>query len=203
MNIAILVSGRGTNLQAVIDAVSRGEIKAEIALVVSDNKDAYALTRAEKSGIETFVLSAKDFSSREAYDKEVIKELEKKNVGLVVLAGFMRLVSGYFVEKYKNKIINVHPALLPSFKGTHSIRDAFEYGVKTTGVTVHFVDSELDHGPIILQEAVSVEESDTLEKVEEKIHKVEHKLYPEAIRLFVEGKLEIQGRKVGIKEAKK
>ena len=150
----------------------------------------------KKANVETFVLSAKDFKSREDYDKEIIKELEKRSVRLVVLAGFMRLLSPYFVRQYKNKIMNIHPALLPSFKGTHGIKDAFEYGMEMTGVTVHFVDGELDHGPIILQEAVSIDGDDTLETLEEKIHKVEHRLYPKAIRLFVEGKLKIEGRKV-------
>ncbi len=196
MNIAVFVSGNGTNLEAIIDAISRGEIKAKIALVVSDNKDAYALVRAKKANVETFVLSPKDFKSREDYDRKIIKELEKRSVRLVVLAGFMRLLSPYFVRQYKNKIMNIHPALLPSFKGTHGIKDAFEYGMEMTGVTVHFVDGELDHGPIILQEAVSIDGDDTLETLEEKIHKVEHRLYPRAIRLFVEGKLKIEGRKV-------
>ncbi len=196
MNIAVFVSGNGTNLQAIIDAISRGEIKAKIALVASDNKDAYALVRAKKANVETFVLSPKDFKSREDYDRKIIKELEKRSVRLVVLAGFMRLLSPYFVRQYKNKIMNIHPALLPSFKGTHGIKDAFEYGMEMTGVTVHFVDGELDHGPIILQEAVSIDGDDTLETLEEKIHKVEHRLYPKAIRLFVEGKLKIEGRKV-------
>ena len=202
MNIAIFASGNGTNLQAIIDAVSRGEIKAKIVLVVSDNKDAYALTRAKKASIETFVLSPKGFSAeggpasggktREDYDKEIIKELQKHNIGLVVLAGFMRLVSPHFVKEYNNRIINIHPSLLPAFKGTRGIRDAFESGVKTTGVTVHFVDSELDHGPIILQEAVKVNENDTLETLEKRIHEVEHRLYPKAIRLFVDGKIKIK-----------
>jgi phosphoribosylglycinamide formyltransferase-1 len=200
MNIAVFVSGSGTNLQAIIDAISRGEIKAKIALVVSDKEDAYALTRAKKANIETFVLSRGGFKSREDYDKEIIKELKKHKVGLVILAGFMRLLSPYFVEQYKNKIMNIHPALLPLFKGTQGIKDAFEHGAKTTGVTVHFVDEELDHGPIILQEAVNIDKRDTLESLEEKIHKVEHRLYPKAIKLFVEGKLEIEGRKAKIKE---
>ncbi len=196
MNIAVFVSGNGTNLQAIIDAVSRGEIKAEIALVVSDNKDAYALERAKRSGIKTFTLSPKGFKKREDYDKEIIKELKKHNVELVVLAGSMRLISSHFIKQYKNKIINIHPALLPSFKGTCGIKDAYFYGVKRTGVTIHFVDEDLDHGPIILQETLSIDENDTLEALEEKIHKIEHKLYPEAIRLFVEGKLKVEGRKV-------
>jgi len=196
MNIAVFVSGRGTNLQAIIDEVSRGLIKAKVALVVSDKGDAYALTRAKKAGIEAFVLSPGGFKTREDYDKKIVEELKKHNVGLIVLAGFMRLLSGYFVKQYENKIMNIHPALLPSFKGMHSIKDAFECNAKETGVTVHFVDEELDHGPIILQEVVNVDENDTLESLEEKIHEVEHKLYPEAIRLFVEGKLKIEGKKV-------
>jgi len=200
MNIAVLVSGSGTNLQAIIDRVTKGEIKAKIALVVSDNKDAYALTRAKTAGIETFVLSPEGFKSREDYDKEILKELKKKEVELVVLAGFMRLVSSHFVSQYKNKIINIHPALLPSFKGTHGIKDAFEYGVKRTGVTVHFVDRELDHGPIILQEAVEIKENDTIDTLEKKIHEIEHKLYPKAIKLFVKGKLKVESRKVKIKQ---
>jgi phosphoribosylglycinamide formyltransferase-1 len=201
MNIAVFVSGNGTNLQAIIDSVSRGEIAVKITLVVSDNKDAYALTRARNANIGTLVLSPKDFKKREDYDSEIIKELQKRDVDLVVLAGFMRLVSSHFVRVFKLRIMNIHPALLPSFKGTHAIKDTFEYGVKRTGVTIHFVDDELDHGPIILQETVNVEENDTLESLEEKIHKVEHRLYPEAIRLFTEGKIEIEGRRVRIKEA--
>lgn len=200
MNIAVFVSGNGTNLQAMIDAISRGEIKARIALVVSDNKDAYALARAKKAGIEAFILSPKGFKSREDYDREIIKELKKRNIGLVVLAGFMRLISDYFVKEYKNKILNIHPALLPLFKGTHGIKDAFEYGAKKTGVTIHFVDENLDHGPIVLQEEVSVDENDTLETLEEKIHKVEHRLYPKAVKLFTEGKIKVEGRKVKIKK---
>jgi len=189
MNIAVFVSGNGTNLQAIIDAVKKDVIKARLALVVSNKPDAHALTRAKNAGIETFVLEHKKFSSREEYDKEIIKKLEKQNIDLVTLAGFMRLLSPYFIKKYRGKIMNIHPSLLPAFKGTHGIRDAFNAGVDKTGVTVHFVDEELDHGPIIMQKEVSVEKTDTLETLEEKIHKVEHELYPEAIKLFVNGKL--------------
>jgi len=200
MNIAVFVSGSGTNLQAIIDAVNNGTLKCKIVLVVSDNEKAYALTRAKTAGIDTFVLSPKEFDTREDYDKEIIKRLEEKKIELVVLAGFMRLISGCFAQQYKHRIINIHPAMLPSFKGTHGIKDAFAYGVKVTGVTVHFVDEELDHGPIILQEAVIVEEGDTMESLEEKIHKVEHRLYSSAIKLFTEGKVEVNGRKVVIKK---
>lgn len=209
MNIAVFVSGNGTNLQAIIDEIKSGKINAKVALVVSDNDRAYALTRAKNAGIETFTLSLKKFreernllngeSAREEYDKRIIEELEKRNIGLVVLAGFMRLLSPYFVKRYKNKIMNIHPSLLPSFKGTKGIKDALGYGAKVTGPTVHFVDGELDHGPIILQAAVPVEESDTEETLARKVHAEEHRIYPEAVRLFVEGKLKVDGRKVIIK----
>lgn len=196
MNIAVLCSGSGTNLQAIIDSVKSGYIPAKIALVVSDNKDAYALTRAKSAGIETLVLNSKDFKTREEFDKEIIKNLKKRNVELVVLAGFMRLMSPYFIKEYKNRVINIHPALLPSFKGTHGIKDALDYGVKVTGPTVHFVDEKLDHGPIILQRAVEVKDADTEETLLGRVHKEEYKIYPEAIKLFVEGRLKIEGRKV-------
>jgi len=189
VNIAVLCSGSGTNLQAIIDGVKSGYIPAKIALVVSDKMDAFALERAKKVGIETLVLNVKDFASREAFDKEVVKNLRKRNVELVVLAGFMRLLSPYFIGEYRNRIMNIHPALLPSFKGTHAIKDALEYGVKVTGVTVHFVDEEPDAGPIILQKAVEIRDGDTEEKLLERVHAEEHTIYPEAIKLFVEGRL--------------
>ncbi len=198
MNIAVLCSGNGTNLQAIIDAVKSGYIPARIALVVSDNKDAFALERARKAGIETLVLDPKEFKTREAFDKEITKNLKRRDVGLVVLAGFMRLMSPRFIDEYRNKIINIHPALLPAFKGTHGIKDALEYGARITGPTVHFVDEKLDHGPIILQRAVEVKDDDTEETLLERVHKEEHKIYPEVIKLFVEGRLKMEGRRVKI-----
>ncbi|MEA3488901.1 MAG: phosphoribosylglycinamide formyltransferase [Candidatus Omnitrophota bacterium] len=201
MNIAVFVSGNGTNLQALIDAQSGGELATgRIVLVVCDSPEAYALVRAGEAGINTFLLRPGGFASREEYDKEIVRKLREEKIELVVLAGFMRILSAYFIEEYENRILNVHPALLPSFKGTHGIRDAFEFGVKVTGVTVHFVNKELDAGVIILQSCVRVEEDDTMNTLEEKIHAVEHKLYPEAVRLFVQGKLRIEGRKVKILE---
>ena len=199
MNIAALCSGSGTNLQAIIDAVKSGYIKAKIALVVSDNTNAYAITRAKSAGIETLYLNPKEYKSREDYDRAIVKNLKTKDTGLVVLAGFMRLMSPFFVNEFKGKIMNIHPALLPSFKGTHGVRDALEYGVKVTGPTVHFVDDKLDNGPIILQRAVEVKDDDTEETLLERVHKEEHKIYPEAIKLFVEGRLRIEGRKVLVK----
>ena len=196
MNIAVLCSGSGTNLQAIIDSVKSGYIPAKIALIVSDNESALALERAKKSGIETLILNKKDFKTRDDFDKEIVRNLKKRNVELVVLAGYMRLLGRYFIKEFKFRIMNIHPALLPSFKGTHGIKDALEYGVKVTGPTVHFVDEELDHGAIILQRALEVKDDDTEETLLERVHKEEHKIYPEAIKLFVEGKLKIQGRRV-------
>lgn len=196
MNIAVLCSGSGTNLQAIIDNVKSGNIPARIAFVLSDKQDAFALERAKKAGIETIILNPKDFKTREDFDKEVIKNLKKADVKLVVLAGFMRLLSPYFIKEYKNRIMNIHPALLPSFKGTHGIKDSLDYGVKVTGPTVHFVDDKLDNGPIILQRCVEVKDSDTEETLLERVHKEEHKIYPEAVKLFVEGRLKMEGRKV-------
>jgi phosphoribosylglycinamide formyltransferase-1 len=199
VNIAVFCSGSGTNLQAIIDNVASGYIQAKIAVVVSDNPGAFALTRARKAGIDTLALDKKNFASREDFDRAVIKELKAKNVGLVVLAGFMRLLSPYFIGEYRGRIVNIHPALLPSFKGAHGVKDAIEHGAKVTGVTVHFVDEKLDNGPIISQAEVRIKEDDTEESLLARVHKEEHRLYPEAIKLFVEGRLKIEGRKVRIK----
>lgn len=199
MNIAILCSGNGTNLQAIIDSVKSGYIQAKIALVISDNESAFALERAKKAGIDTLVLNKKNFKTRDDFDKKIVGNLKKRKIELVVLAGFMRLLSRYFIKEFKNRIINIHPALLPSFKGTHGIKDALEYGAKVTGPTVHFVDEELDHGAIILQRAVEVKDDDTEVSLLERVHKEEHKIYPEAIKLFVEGRLKIEGRRVVVK----
>jgi phosphoribosylglycinamide formyltransferase-1 len=167
MNIAIFVSGSGTNLQAIIDAVKSGYIKAKIALVVSDNKQAYALERAKKAGIQTLCLDPKASDSKLNFDKELIKNLKKQNVELVILAGYMRVLTPYFVKEYKDRIMNIHPALLPSFKGLNGIKDALDYGVKVTGPTVHFVTEEVDSGPIIAQAVVEVEDDATEDTLRE------------------------------------
>ena len=198
MRIAVFASGRGTNLAAIIRAKNKGAINAELALVISDNRKALALKKAQRAGIKAVFIDPERFSVKSDFEAEIIKALEIEAIDLIVLAGFMRILSPEFVSRFKNKIINIHPAILPSFKGAHAINDAFEYGIKVTGVTVHFVDEQMDHGPIILQRCVSVDEKDTLETLEAKIHKVEHKIYPEAIQLFVEGRLRIEGRKVHI-----
>ena len=200
MNIAIFCSGSGTNLQAIIEAHKRGRIKADLKLVVSDAPDCFALTRAKKNGIKTLVVERKNFKSKEDFEGEISKNLKKEEIELIVLAGYMRLLSPDFIRAYKDKILNIHPALLPSFKGTHGIKDAFECGVKVTGPTVHFVTADMDAGPIILQSPVMVKEDDTEETLADAVHREEHKIYPEAIRLLVEGKLRIKGRKVVILE---
>ena len=196
MNIAVFASGRGTNFSAVIRAVKKGKIKANLSLLVCDNPRAGAVGRANRAGIKVALVERKDFAANSDFEAKVNQYLEENKIDLIVLAGFMRLISPEFVNRYKGRILNIHPALLPSFKGTEGIKDALDYGVKVTGVTVHFVDEEMDHGPIILQQAVKIEENDTLKSLEKKIHQIEHKLYPQAIRLFVEGKLRIEGRKV-------
>ncbi|MEW6170288.1 MAG: phosphoribosylglycinamide formyltransferase [Candidatus Omnitrophota bacterium] len=197
-NIAVFASGNGSNLQAIIDVIKRGKLKVNLALVISDNKDAFALVRAQKAGVKSIFINPKNFVSKEEFEKEIIKYLKQEKIDLIVLAGFMRILSKHFVRLYKNKILNIHPALLPSFKGSYGIKDAFNYGVKITGVTVHFVDSKMDHGPIVLQEAVKINKTDTLKSLEEKIHEIEHKIYPKAIKLFSLGKIRLKARRTVI-----
>ena len=199
INIGVLASGRGTNLQAIIEAVEEGIIEGEISIVVSDNPDAFALKRAEQHNIETRYIDFKSFKNGEDYDKRVVECLKEKEVELVVLAGYMRIISPYFIRAYKNKIMNIHPALLPSFPGLHAQKQAVKHGVKVSGCTVHFVDEGVDSGPIILQKAVEVSDDDTEESLAEKILKEEHQVYPRAIQLFSQVRLIIKGRKVFIK----
>lgn len=196
MNIAVFASGRGSNFGAMIRAVKRGKIKAQLTLLVCDNPKAGAIGRAKRAGIKVALVKRDDFATKNDFEAKIIQHLEENAIELIVLAGFMRMLSPALVSRYKNKILNIHPALLPSFKGSEAIKDALADGVKVTGVTVHFVDEEMDHGPIILQEAVKIKEVDTLESLEARIHKAEHSLYPEAVRLFVENRLKIEGRKV-------
>ena len=200
INIGVLASGRGTNLQIIIEAIEEGKIEGRISIVISDNQDAFALKRAEQYNIDIRYINFKEFKNREDYDKEIIKTLEEKKIDLVVLAGYMRILSPYFIRTYKNKIMNIHPALLPSFPGLHAQRQAVEYGVKISGCTVHFVDEGVDSGPIILQKAVEVKDNDTEESLAERILKEEHQIYPRAIQLFSQGRLIIKGRKVFIEE---
>ncbi len=196
--IAVFASGFGSNLQALIDYNKDHGLNGEIALVFSNNKDAFALERARESRIKSVFLDPSDHVTREEFDSKIIGLLEEEKIDLVVLAGYMFLVSPIFVRKFKNRILNIHPALLPSFKGTHGIKDAYEYGIKVTGVTVHFVDEGLDSGPIIIQRAVDIDQDESIDELEEKIHRVEHEIYPLAVKYFCEDRLKIEGRKVKI-----
>jgi len=199
VNIAVLVSGRGTNLQAIIEAIKEGRIEGKISIVISDNPKAYALERAKQYNIKTQYINYKEFKTREYYDKKIIKSLKEKEIELVVLAGYMRILSSYFIRTYKNKIMNIHPALLPSFPGLEAQNQAVNYGVKISGCTIHFVDEGLDSGPIILQKAVEVKDDDSEETLAARILKEEHQIYPQAIQLFSQGRLMIKGRRVFIK----
>lgn len=199
MNFAVFASGNGGNFQAIINAVKARKVKAKCVLVFSNKSDAYVLERARKAKVATLTLNPHDFKTREEFDREVIGQLKLVNVDFIVLAGYMRLLSSHFINQYENRIINIHPSLLPAFKGAHALKDAFDAGVKVTGVSVHFVVNEVDAGPIIAQEPVAISPKDTLETLEAKIHKVEHKLYPQAVDLFARGKLTIKGNKVIIK----
>ncbi|MFA5275302.1 MAG: phosphoribosylglycinamide formyltransferase [Candidatus Omnitrophota bacterium] len=195
-NIAIFASGYGSNFSAIASAIKRRKIRANLALLVCDNPKAPVLKKAKKAKVKAALVLKDEFLSREDFEAKIIGHLKENNIDLIVLAGFMRILGPDLILRYKNKILNIHPALLPAFKGSHAIKDAFNYGAKVTGVTVHFVDEKMDHGPIILQQAVLIGEKDTADSLETKIHKVEHRLYPEAIKLFVEGKLKIEERRV-------
>ncbi len=197
--LGVLVSGSGSNLQAIIDASEAPEYPARIAVVISNKKEAFALERAKKAKIPTIVLEHQNYASREDYDRELVRHLQEHGIDLVVLAGFMRILSPTFIQAFPDKIMNIHPALLPAFPGTHAIQQAFDYGVTVTGVTVHFVDQGMDTGPIILQKEVLVSSQETLETLMEKIHLAEHTIYPQAIQLFAENRLALSGRKVSIK----
>jgi len=198
MKFAVFASGNGSNLQVIIDAVQAKVITAELGLVFSNKRKAFALKRAESAGIPTLCMEPKDYTNKQSFEREIVIYLRAHKIDFIVLAGYMLIFSPFFIKKYPKKILNVHPSMLPSFKGKNGIKDAYTYGVKTTGVTIHFVDDQMDHGPIIMQESVRICEADTLEKVEEKIHKVEHRIYPRAIQLYAEGKLHVRGRKVKI-----
>jgi phosphoribosylglycinamide formyltransferase-1 len=194
--IGVLISGGGTNLQSIIDAIETKELDAKIQVVLSNRIDAYGLGRAKKHGIPVEVLDHKRFSNREAFDQAVVDILRAREVELVVLAGFMRLLSPVFVAAYSNRIMNIHPALLPAFPGLHVQKKAVEHGVRFSGCTVHFVNEECDEGPIIIQAVVPVFPQDTEESLASRILEQEHRIYPRAIQLYSEGRLRIEGRKV-------
>jgi phosphoribosylglycinamide formyltransferase-1 len=199
LNLGVLASGRGSNFQVIIDEIEAGRLNASIKLLVVDNLDAYAIERAKKHSIEYLYINPKEFSSRDDFFKKIADELTKRNVELVILAGFMRIVGSPLIDVFPNRIMNIHPALLPSFPGLHGQKQAVDYGVKISGCTVHFVDEGMDTGPIIIQAAVIVSPADTEETLSARILKLEHKIFPEAIRLYAEGRLSIEGRVVKIK----
>ncbi len=198
LRLGVLVSGSGSNLQAIIDKCAMGELPAEVAVVISDRADAFALERARRAGVPAVFVDREAHGSASAFNAEIARILRQHDVGLVVMAGYMRLLGREVLEAYPNRVLNLHPALLPSFPGAHGIADALAYGVKVTGVTVHFANEKFDDGPIILQEAVYVREDDDEESLAERIHEVEHRILPEAIKLFAEGRLKIEGKRVRI-----
>ncbi|MBM2804212.1 MAG: Phosphoribosylglycinamide formyltransferase [Deltaproteobacteria bacterium] len=198
VSIGVLISGGGTNLQSIIDAIEAKKLDAKIQFVLSNKADAYGLVRAKNHGVSTEVLDHKAFPSREAYDQAVVDLLHARGVELVVLAGFMRLLSPVFVKAYSNRIMNIHPALLPAFPGLHAQKKALEYGVRCAGCTVHFVNEECDEGPIIIQAVVPVFADDTEEALAARILKQEHRIYPRAIQLYAEGRLRVVGRRVSV-----
>ena len=199
LKLGILISGNGSNLQSIIDHIEKGSLKATIKIVICNNPDAYGITRAKKHGIPVVVLKNGDFKNKEEFDLELIRILKNNSVDLIILAGFMRIITLTLLKAFPHKIMNIHPALLPSFPGIHGQKQALEYGVKLSGCTVHFVDEGVDTGPIIIQSAVQVFDNDTEETLAARILKEEHKIYPQAIQFFAEGKIEIKGRKVRIK----
>lgn len=199
--LGVLASGRGSNLQAILDAIAEGRCPARVAVVLSDRAEAPALERARRAGVKAVYLDPRAYPDRVAFDRALARVLEEHEVELVCLAGYMRLLSPEFVAAFRWRILNIHPALLPAFPGLHAQRQALAYGVKVSGATVHFVDEGVDTGPIVLQAAVPVEEDDTEETLAARILVEEHRLYPEAIRLYAEGRLEVVGRRVRIRPA--
>ncbi len=204
MNIAVFASGRGSNLMAILNAIKEGKLNARVSVVISNNSNAGALEIARANGIDALHISRKQFSSEEDYVNRILCELKSRNIELIVLAGYMKKIPPEIIREYPNRILNIHPALLPAFGGLGMYgmnvhKAVIDYGVKITGVTVHIVDEEYDHGPIVMQRAVEVRDDDTPETLAERVLKVEHEIYPQAIKLFVEGKVKISGRKVIIK----
>jgi phosphoribosylglycinamide formyltransferase 1 len=193
--IAVLISGRGSNLQALIDAVSDGRLRAEIAVVISNRADAQGLERARAANIDTLTIPHRDFPTRDAFEAVLVRELRARDVSLICLAGFMRLLGPTFLDAFPNRILNIHPSLLPAFPGVDAQRQAWEHGAKIAGATVHFVTGELDGGPIITQRAIPVLDDDTPETLAARILDVEHRIYPEAVGLVLDGGWTIDGRR--------
>ena len=198
--LGVLLSGGGTNMQAIIDAIERGELPARIRLVVSNRDDAYGLVRARNHQLPTAVVPHTAFSSREDFDRRVVELLKQHGIEMVILAGFMRLLSAAFVRAFPQRILNIHPALLPAFPGRHAQRQALQHGVRISGATVHLVDEQMDHGPIVMQAAVPVYADDTEARLRARILHQEHRIYPAAIKLFAEGGVQVAGRTVRMQD---
>ena len=197
--IAVLCSGQGTNLQAILDAMRRGRLRARVALVISDQPQANALQRARRAGVDARYVNPRAYPTRAAYERSLIRLCDARGVRLICLAGFMRILSPVLVKRFRRRILNIHPALLPAFPGAHAVRDALAWGAKVTGVTVHVVDEAVDHGPILLQEALAVRPEDTEAKLLARVHRVEHRLYPKAIDLLLRGRARLHGRRVTLR----
>lgn len=196
LKLAVLASGRGSNFLALQDSIKEKRLNADICVLISDKKNAPALDRAREEGIEAYYINPAAYESRDDYEKELVKKLQAEGIDIVVLAGYMRLVGRVFLEAFKYKVINIHPALLPSFTGLHAQKQAVDYGVKYSGCTVHFVDEGMDTGPIIMQSAVAVYSDDTEDSLADRILLEEHKIYALALQLIAEGRVFIKGRKV-------
>jgi phosphoribosylglycinamide formyltransferase-1 len=192
IKLGVLLSGSGTNLQAIIDRIEEGTLDASIELVVSSRPSAYGLKRAEKHGLQTLTLSKELYADPLVADEVIAAQLKMHDVDYVIMAGYMRMVHDPILAAFPNRVVNLHPALLPSFKGAHAIQDAYDYGVKVTGVTVHFADEKYDCGPIIAQQALVVQEGWTVDELEEHIHQIEHELYPNTIQLLAEGRVHVR-----------
>ncbi|MCF6217012.1 MAG: phosphoribosylglycinamide formyltransferase [Emcibacter sp.] len=201
LDVAILISGQGSNLQALIEACEEPDFPARIVVVISNNPDAYGLQRAKKAGLPTAVINHRDFEDRETFENAIDEELKNHKAKFICLAGFMRILDARFVNHWKDRILNIHPSLLPAFKGLHTQERALEAGVRFTGCTVHIVRPEMDDGPIILQAAVAVDPEDTAENLSEKVLKLEHIIYPEALKLMAMGRVSISGNKAIIEKA--
>lgn len=199
--LGVLCSGRGSNLQSIMEAIDKGQIKAKLGIVLADKPEAKALERAQAAGIKAVCVNRKECSGQQDFEEKLVAELRQAGVTCVVLAGFMRILSPYFVNEFKHQILNIHPSLLPSFCGAHAHRDVLAYGTKVSGCTIHFVDEGMDHGPIILQDTVPVMDDDTEDTLAARVLVKEHVLYPKAIQLFVDGRLElVDDRHVRIKD---
>ncbi|MBD3413965.1 MAG: phosphoribosylglycinamide formyltransferase [Candidatus Aminicenantes bacterium] len=196
--IAVFLSGRGSNFLAIHDAVKKGSINAEVSLVFSNKQKAPGLEHAKKQGLETLYLNPKEYASKNDYDDQICEQVQTRDIDLICLAGYMKILTPGFCEQFEHRIMNIHPALLPSFPGLHVQKKAIEWGVRYSGATVHFVTAKVDMGPIVLQAAVPVLQDDTEESLSQRILEQEHKIYPEAVRLYFEGKLKVKGRRVFI-----